>query len=414
LFYPQAAGVGFSFNPYVWHKTIDPEAGVLRLVFGLGTRAVERSDDDYTRVVALNAPSCRPESSLDRVRQHAQRRVDAIDLANNKHTSTSFEEIVAGDPKLPLDMFASRDRALERSMGTRRGKDVFSWVLTFNRLLSETGFVREMRAALDTLENAYRYPVDIEFTVNFFEQGRFQINLLQCRPLQVQGIGSTVDAPANIPDCDIVLKSTGAVIGKGVLIDLDWAIYVAPAWYGTLPVAKRYGVARLIGQLTAQQAVRDGRIMLVGPGRWGTSSPSLGVPASFAEIHPAAVLCEVVAMRENLTPDASLGTHFFSELVESDMLYLALAPNRQGHRINEAFFRDAVPNRLSDLLAVSPEWKEGVMVCRAADLPDGVKLKLNANTLKQEVVCYLERDQSKTAAPGAAATQVKDPASSIC
>ena len=65
-FFPQIAGVGFSFNPYVWHKDIDPRAGVLRLVFGLGTRAVDRADDDYTRLVALNAPWRRPESKLRR------------------------------------------------------------------------------------------------------------------------------------------------------------------------------------------------------------------------------------------------------------------------------------------------------------------------------------------------------------
>ncbi|MHC4511163.1 MAG: PEP/pyruvate-binding domain-containing protein [Planctomycetota bacterium] len=67
LFFPQLAGVGLSYNPYVWDENIDPEAGILRVVFGLGTRAVNRSDDDYTRVVALNAPSIRPETGFDRV-----------------------------------------------------------------------------------------------------------------------------------------------------------------------------------------------------------------------------------------------------------------------------------------------------------------------------------------------------------
>ena len=62
LFYPQVAGVGLSYNPYAWSEQIDPEAGVLRLVFGLGTRAVNRSDDDYTRLVALNAPQRRPDA----------------------------------------------------------------------------------------------------------------------------------------------------------------------------------------------------------------------------------------------------------------------------------------------------------------------------------------------------------------
>ena len=156
-------------------------------------------------------------------------------------------------------------------------------------------------------------------------------------------------------------------------------------------------MARLIGQLTASQPVRDGCMMLVGPGRWGTSSPSLGVPVKFAEIHRVAVLCEIAAMRENLIPDVSLGTHFFNELVENDILYLALAPNREGHWINERFFRTAVPNRLGDLLSASEPWAPGVIVCRAADLPEGVTLKLNANTLKQKVVCYLHREPPEAA-----------------
>lgn len=60
MFLHQIYGVGLSFNPYAWNEKIDPEAGVLRLVCGLGTRAVERHDDDYTRIVALNEPGLRP------------------------------------------------------------------------------------------------------------------------------------------------------------------------------------------------------------------------------------------------------------------------------------------------------------------------------------------------------------------
>ena len=59
LFFPQVAGVGFSFNPFVWSNEIDAQAGMLRLVFGLGTRAVDRCDDDYTRVISLSAPERR-------------------------------------------------------------------------------------------------------------------------------------------------------------------------------------------------------------------------------------------------------------------------------------------------------------------------------------------------------------------
>jgi len=94
LFYPQIAGVGLSYNPYVWSSYIDPQAGVLRLVFGLGTRAVDRSDDDYTRVVALNAADRRPESDFDEVRQYSQRRVDVLDVEANHHASYDLAEVV--------------------------------------------------------------------------------------------------------------------------------------------------------------------------------------------------------------------------------------------------------------------------------------------------------------------------------
>ena len=78
--------------------------------------------------------------------------------------------------------------------------------------------------------------------------------------------------------------------------------------------------------------------MLIGPGRWGTTTPSLGVPVHFAEINTVSVLCEIVAMRDDLVPDVSLGTHFFNDLVENDMLYLALFPKREGNYWNDALF----------------------------------------------------------------------------
>ena len=117
-------------------------------------------------------------------------------------------------------------------------------------------------------------------------------------------------------------------------------MYVPPSVYGQLPIRDRYAVARLIGRLmhlTEPQPPRH--VMLIGPGRWGTTTPSLGVPVSFAEIDTASVLCEIVAMRDDLVPDVSLGTHFFNDLVEMDILYLALFPDRKDNFWNRDLFR---------------------------------------------------------------------------
>lgn len=390
LYYPDAAGVGFSFNPYVWSEYIEPEAGMLRLVFGLGTRAVDRSDDDYTRIVALNAPDRRPEAGAKELRQYAQHRVDVLDLEANQLVSSEFEDVIRKSPKVQLPLIASRDQQVERMARERGMKDVFSWVLTFDELLTRTEFVKDMREMLEILHKAYDYPVDIEFTVNFTEEGQYKINLVQCRPLQVKGGGVIVDPPEHLTPDQMVLRSYGAVIGQSRICPIDRLIYVVPSVYGQMPLNERYTVARIVGQVARSQVNgNNGNIMLLGPGRWGTTTPSLGVPVSFSEIHTVSVICEIVAMRDDLVPDCSLGTHFFSEMVEMDILYLAFFPNQDGNILNESFFMN-LPNRLTQVSSEGASFEHAV---RVIDLPSELGLILNANTLKQRVVCYL--DQAK-------------------
>lgn len=390
LFYPHVAGVGLSFNPYVWSEQIDPKAGLVRLVMGLGTRAVDRSDDDYTRVVSLSDPRRRPESHFDGVRQYSQKRVDVLDLEGNQLTTRHFADLAQHSQRLPLWMVASLDYELEQRARERGMKNVFPWVLTFEQLLQNTPFADDMREMLATLERAYDYPVDIEFTVNAIDDRRYRINLLQCRPFQVREAGTIPNPPAHIEPDHLLLEAHGAVIGHSRIGTIDRVVVVVPDVYGQLPLSERYKVARLVGQvMRLRDGSSDRSILLIGPGRWGTSSPELGVPVRFAEINTAAVLCEVVSMHEGLIPDVSLGTHFFSDLVETSILYLAIFPQRQDDRLNTSFF-DREPNRLADLLPAAKEWTSCV---RVIDLPSDDNpclLRLNANTLRQRVFCYLE------------------------
>ncbi|MBN2476295.1 MAG: hypothetical protein JXB62_16905 [Pirellulales bacterium] len=393
LFFPEAAGVGLSFNPYVWSSYIDPEAGMLRLVFGLGTRAVDRSDNDYTRVVALNAPQRRPEGSLDEVRQYSQRYVDVIDLDANQVVSREFADVVQLCPQLPVQMFTSTGTAtgyVPLAAGAARPVEP----LTFERLLKDTSFVADMREMLQTLQKAYGLPVDVEFTANTFGSEQLKINVVQCRPLQVMPSGAVETLPAVIPPEDLILEAQGAVIGHARSEVIDRVVYVVPSVYGELTVRDRYAVARAIGKLLhVDQEKPPKRIMLVGPGRWGTTTPSLGVPVSFTEIDTAAVLCEIVAMREELIPDVSLGTHFFNDLVEMDILYIALFPDREHNSWNRDLLENA-PNRLEELAPSAARWADAVRVIEPAnDGPPGTVARLHASAFGQRVTCYLDRRQ---------------------
>lgn len=388
-YFPAAAGVGFSFNPYAWNEHIDPKAGVIRLVFGLGTRAVDRSDDDYTRIVALNEPSRRPESNFEEVCQYSQRRVDYLDLENNTLTSGSFLELIDSCKDIPINMFASIDSTRADSNSNR--SQVKPWILTFDNLLTSTNFVQDMRDILKILQETYNYPVDIEFTVNFINETSYRINLVQCRPLQVKGAEARELPEVNVKQEDCVIKAHGAVIGQSRVINIDHLVYITPELYGNLPLRDRYDVANMIGKINSTiQAEKQSNIMFLGPGRWGTSTPSLGIPVTFAQINKAAVICEIVTMREGLIPDVSLGTHFLNELVEMDTLYLALFPEQGNNFLNTAYFENS-ENQLCRLLPGSDKWDKIIRVISIDPKYGQNPVKLQANAPAQEVICFFEQ-----------------------
>ncbi len=370
-YYPQAAGVGLSYNPFAWHKDIDPQAGLVRLVFGLGTRAVDRSDDDYTRLVALNAPARRPEADFDDVCEHSQRRMDCLDLRESKFVSLPFQEVLQESPEFPVDLYLTR---------TKEGFPL----ITFDRLLTETPVAQDLRRMLELLEAAYDHPVDIEFTLNFLADGSYRIHLLQCRTFQIRREIGGMISPMQTTHATL-LTAYGAVIGVSREQPLSRIVYIVTEQYARLPEQSRYAVARLIGEINRLHPASDRGLMLIGPGRWGTHSASLGIPVSFTEISRASVVCEVVAMHESLVPDVSLGTHFFNDLVEHDMLYVAYFPRKAGNSIDDAWFRRA-PSRLLELL---PEAAALAEVVRVIDCDEaGQPVWLRADATSQEALLF--------------------------
>lgn len=391
LFYPEMAGVGYSCNPYVWSSDIDSAAGVVRLVFGLGTRAVDRSEDDYTRVVALDNPLRRPEADYGEKKRYTQHNCDVLDLNANQIESMQFSEVVERSPGLPLDLFASRDHMLERMVQKMGRKDVFTWDISFGKLFTETPFVKDLREMLHCLQEAYGCPVDIEFTANSVGEKDYKINLVQCRPLLVREGGPASEPPADLSSDDVVLKSREGIVGHSRKAVVDRVVYVLPWQYNQLSGSERVNVARVLGQLMHLEEARPPECtMLLGPGRWGTSIPSLGVPVRFSEINKVSILCEVVPVQELYAPQVSLGTHFFSELVEMDILYFAIFPYREETLMRDEFWEQS-PNSLAHVLPEAREWEAVIKVIDLREPTERGRLILCANTLKQLVMCYWDK-----------------------
>jgi len=372
FFFPDIAGVGISYNTFVWKNTMDPKAGMLRLVVGLGTRAVNRVEGDYPRIVALDEPLLKAHANIDDTKRFSQHEVDVLNISKNSIETVPFNELLKEGVAIKLDLIAEQE-------GNR-------WVITFDPLVSDPGFRETMQKILKILEDAYGYPVDTEFTINFKEDGPFQINILQCRPVQTKGLGRRVAIPEKIAKNKIILRSSGNFLGGNISQEIRRIIYVDPKTYADLATqSERYDIARAVGTINRGSNNKEKpTTMLLGPGRWGTTTPSLGVPVSFAEINNMTVLVEIAFSSANATPELSFGTHFFQDLVETGIFYLALFPGNKNTYINQAYF-DKMPNLLKN---IAPQYKKYSHVIKVFDMK-GSNLRIVADIVSQDLVCYI-------------------------
>ncbi len=383
-FFPELAGVGLSHNTFVWKQGLDPKAGMLRLVLGLGTRAVNRVENDYPRIVALDEPLLKAHSGLNDARRFSQHDVDALNLEENRFQSLPLEQVVREGLDARLDLVAIRDMEAADRLRAMGRPETDIWILTFDELLSKTDFPDTMSRMLKTLETVYEYPVDIEFTANFSADGRLQVNLLQCRPFQTRGQSARVAIPARIRKDRVLLRQEGNFMGGSVSQPLARVIYIDPQGYTKLSLSEKYDVARLIGRLNKLAENREEMpTALLGPGRWGTTTPAMGVPVTFSEINNITAIAEIAYRDGSLIPDLSFGTHFFQDLVEMEIFYMAIYPEKENVFFNEAWFQ-SLPNRLADLSPRDGAYGE---VVRVYDVKDR-QLRLLSDVVTQQLICY--------------------------
>ena len=388
-FFPDLAGVGFSYNTFVWDNLINPHAGMIRLVLGLGTRAVNRLDGDYARIASLDRPHSVPYDGLQTFKAFTQSKMDVLNIRDNTLQTVPIQDLIDQCIDVHQATFAERDTVTEqrlRELG-RNHKEL--WVFSFNPLFSTTNLSQTFSKLLKVLEAAYRHPVDIEFTINFRRNGDYFVNLLQCRPLQVQGSKERVEFPPEIPLSHIVFKSTGNFMGGNISKKIHKIILVEPKAYNLLSPSDKYEVARIVGKLNQQIDKESTTTLLLGPGRWGSRIPSLGVPVAFAEINRISILGEIGYHQTGFLPDVSFGTHFFQDLIESEIFYLALFPEKE-ETVYQFDILENFAQRLN-LLVDKPNLQP---VIKVYDLTaNEMNLQLISDITSQEIQLFLTQNE---------------------
>ncbi|SEL69904.1 Pyruvate phosphate dikinase, PEP/pyruvate binding domain [Butyrivibrio sp. ob235] len=325
---PCAAGVGYSYSPYKFLSGIDPKAGMLRLVMGLGTSAVDRTMGSYPRLVSLDMPEATSAVTIAEKHQFSQRAVEAVDVGEHMLKRLELRDIESKLPMYLINTLLEHDFEVEDSL-KERGiyRDVR--FISCSGLVKKEQLMTQMQQLMQVIQKEYEHAVDIEFTMNLSENGEYSINLLQCRPLQIFKDTAAVEIPENIPKEKIILESIGASMGLSRSVPIDLIVYVDPKAYYNMPYAEKSGIANLIGKVNWTYREQGRHMMLIVPGRIGTSSPELGVPTTFADISEFETVCEVEEKEVGYNPELSYGSHIFQDLVEADILYTAVFANEK-------------------------------------------------------------------------------------
>ncbi len=390
---PHAAGVAFSRNLYRWSPQIRRQDGFVRLVWGLGTRAVERVGNDYPRLVALSHPLLRPEASPKAIRRYSQRYVDLIDLENNTFKTLPISEVLTPDyPVLRYLVQVDQGGYLVPLRSILLEEKTSQLVLTFDELLRRTPLAERLRKILGILETHYHAPVDTEFTVEIVEPNSLRpeviITLLQCRP-QSHLKESEVHIPDSLAPTDIVF-STPRMVPQGLVEGIRYIIFVSPEGYFGLPTpSTKAEVGRAISHLNAALARQT--FICIGPGRWGTSNPDLGVHIGYADIYNTRALVELAGQGIGLPPEPSFGTHFFQDLVEANIYPLAIYLDDPQVIFRRDFFYET-PNRIREWIAVDGTLDTCLRLIRVEDYRPGHHINLVMDNDRGLAVAHLVAD----------------------
>ena len=322
FYMPSAAGVGYSMSPY--RMGVDhPEAGMLRLVAGLGTAAVDRRTGSYPRIVALDNPTKMLLTSAADRHQFSQRLIDAVSDETGSVESFPCQKLQPSLPAYLTNLLFSHDWDAERSLQDRGLRQSVLFI-SCDGLVKNTALMEDMRAILALLQSAYDYPVDIEYTINISPEGSYLIDLLQCRPLQMARDGDSVSVPEPEAHSRVLLETKGVSMGFSRQFTVDVLVYVDAIAYYQMPYVEKYKVKSALSAINWKLREQNKRMVLITPGRICTSSPELGVPSAFADISEFDVIVEVSEKRAGYMPELSYGSHIFQDLVEAGILYSAV------------------------------------------------------------------------------------------
>ncbi len=325
-YYPTISGVGRSIDYYPLEPGI-PEDGTVSLAFGLGKYVVDgglslRFCPKYPKNILQTST---PEMAL----RETQKYFFALDMSDNDF------DIQPNDGACLLKLKikeAEKDGSIKPVASTfvmhdNVVRDGYNYpgkkLITFSNILKHNTF--PLAEILDRIlklgEEEMGNPVEIEFAIdlNIQKDEKVALKLLQIRPVASKDESVNIEEE-EIDNSDTILVSRSA-LGNGIIDDIFDIVYVRPE---NFDASKTNDIVNYIDALNKVFVEEDRNYILVGPGRWGSSDPWLGIPVNWSQISAARLIVE--SGLEDYRIDPSQGTHFFQNLTSFRVGYFTINP----------------------------------------------------------------------------------------
>ena len=331
-FYPTLSGVARSINFYPVGEE-KPEDGVAKVALGLGAYIVDGGKS--LRFCPAYPHNILQLSELRTVLREGQKEFFALDLSmlgQAPETDTEYNirhlPVAAADDSETL-RYAFSTLSLEDQRLTPGGTGAGRRVVTFSNILEYDAFplARVISDLLRIGSRGMGRPVELEYAMDIRE-GKAYFYLLQIRPI-VDVSEETELTPDDLSRPALI--SSTSVLGNGMVEDVHYILYVRSDRFDAL---RSRDIAAEIGNINEQLAARGESYVLVGPGRWGSSDPALGIPVKWSHISGAKAVVECGI--EDFRVDASEGTHFFQNLTSFGVGYFTIRPYQGDGTFDEA------------------------------------------------------------------------------
>ena len=347
IYYPMLSGVARSVNFYPIGSE-KPEDGIVNLAFGLGKTVVDGgnslrfSPKFPKKILQLSEPKL--------ALRDTQKMMYALDLragsfkisrdegVNLAHMQVSEALQAYSYPELVASTFSVENNRILPGIAAKGPR-----VISFDAILKYGRYplAQIIRDIMDICRKELMCDIEIEFAadIEHRENGtRFNMKLLQVRPVGEYSNENAVSIEKVKEENENVILESSKALGSGKVEGMDYIIYV-PA--ETFDSAKTKEMALEIAELNNRIKAEGGSYLLVGPGRWGSSDPWLGIPVVWSDISEARMIVETAIPGYRIEP--SQGTHFFQNITSLGVGYLTIDTVVVDGMVNESLLNSLEP-----------------------------------------------------------------------